>query len=58
MSVEDFTEPADVPCASCGAPVHWLAIFPGGICLACHARAVEGESPEETRRKIVDGFGG
>ncbi len=46
------------PCADCGCLVHWLERFPGNRCLPCHARIVDGETPEETRRKIIDGFGG
>jgi mono/diheme cytochrome c family protein len=26
----------DVTCSDCGEAVHWLAVFPGGRCVACH----------------------
>lgn len=28
-------------CKKCGAPVDELAVFPGGICLKCHAEKVD-----------------
>jgi hypothetical protein len=51
------TEQEHTPCADCGAMVHWLERFPQNRCLPCHARTVEGESPEETLRVIVGTFG-
>lgn len=31
-----------VICAKCGNEIHWLAVFPGQYCLACHAKRCEG----------------
>lgn len=52
------TEPEETPCAECGAMVHWLERFPKNRCLPCHARAVEGQTPEEMREDIIRAFGG
>ena len=47
----------NITCASCGAVVDPLAVFPGQVCLGCHARATEDDTPEELLRKIAGGFG-
>ena len=47
-----------VTCKRCGAEVHPLEVFPGGVCLECHARAHENDTPAELMRDIVRGFGG
>ena len=47
----------DITCRSCAAAVHPLDVFPGQVCLACHARATENDTPEELLRQIVGGFG-
>lgn len=33
------------PCATCGELVHPLAVFPGGLCLACYAQTEEANAP-------------
>ena len=30
------------PCTGCGTPTDRLAVFPGGVCLACWAQSPEG----------------
>jgi hypothetical protein len=47
-----------VTCKRCGAEVHPLEVFPGTVCLECHARAHENDTPAELMRDIVRGFGG
>lgn len=47
-----------VICKRCGAEVHPLEVFPGTVCLECHARAHENDTPVELYRDIVRGFGG
>jgi len=47
----------NVTCTSCAAEVDALAVFPGQVCLECHARATENDTPEELLRKIAGGFG-
>lgn len=49
---------AAVICTNCGAEVDPLALFPGNICLECHAVKHENDTPAELLRDIVRGFGG
>jgi len=37
------TEDESKPCKKCGTLVHWLAVFPGGICLDCHEKRFNAE---------------
>jgi hypothetical protein len=46
------------PCSRCEAPTDSLALFPGGICLACYEQDHQDDSPEELLRAITEGFGG
>jgi len=32
-------EKPDVTCTRCDASIHWLEVFPGDVCLECHAKA-------------------
>lgn len=48
----DNDEPT-VTCTQCGEDTHWLATFPGGICLDCYRDSVDGHAPltaESVRR--------
>ena len=45
-------------CNGCGGGVAKLDLFPGGICLECHAAEHETDSPADLLRDIVQGFGG
>lgn len=45
-------------CNGCGVGVAKLDLFPGGICLECHAAAHENDSPADLLADIVRGFGG
>ena len=47
-----------VICQACGAEVDPLDLFPGGICLECHAAEHENDTPADLLRDIVRGFGG
>lgn len=47
----------EATCASCAAAVHPLDLFPGGVCLACHARATDDATPDELLAMIRGGFG-
>ena len=49
---------AAVICTACGAEVDPLALFPGNICLECHAVKHENDTAEELLRDIMRGFGG
>jgi len=40
----DFEEPSK-PCATCGADVDPLAVFPGGLCLDCYKATPEANAP-------------
>lgn len=46
------------PCARCGIDIHPLDVFPGSVCIDCHAAAHVNDTPDELRRQIFDGFGG
>ena len=45
-------------CNGCGAGVAKLDLFPGGICLECHAADHVNDTPVDLLRDIVRGFGG
>lgn len=49
---------ASEACATCKAPIDYLTTFPGGICVNCHAKKVDGEDATTTYNKIMGGFGG
>jgi len=44
-------------CKSCNKNIRWMEEFPGGICVDCHRKKVEGQSAEEDYKNIVGGFG-
>jgi hypothetical protein len=44
-------------CTECGSEVHWLAVFPGGKCLACHAANSEGRQMW-TAEQLTAAWGG
>lgn len=46
----------DVECTRCKQPTHWLATFPGGICLDCYEVKMAGVPLEVLRQQIVAGF--
>lgn len=46
-----------VECRKCSSEIDALAVFPGGICLACHAKKVEHLSPQDLLNQIIGGFG-
>lgn len=45
-----------VTCAKCAADIHWLEVFPGGICLACHDQKTKHLTPDELLDQIMSGF--
>jgi hypothetical protein len=45
-------------CNGCGGGVHKLELFPGGICLPCHAAKHEHDTPDQWLSDIRLGFGG
>ena len=47
----------DIDCAQCGARVDALAVFPGGICLDCHAKSPSGRHMP-TSDELVAMWGG
>ena len=49
---------AAIICQACGVMVDPLALFPGNICLECHAVKHENDTPAELYRDIMRGFGG
>lgn len=56
--VADVTGYTD--CARCAGPVHPLAVFPGGVCLPCHAAdpAVQEEARTMTADRLAVMWGG
>ena len=49
---------ADRPCRECGTVIEWLAVFPGGRCVECHARVHADDTYEDMARDIRAAFGG
>jgi hypothetical protein len=49
---------AAVICQACGVEVASLDLFPGNICLECHAVKHENDTPAELMRDILNVFGG
>ena len=47
-----------VTCARCRVDVHPLDLFPGGICLECHAADHANDTAADLLADIVRGFGG
>lgn len=47
-----------VICQACGVDVAPLDLFPGDICLPCHAAKHEDDTPADMLRDILDVFGG
>ncbi len=46
------------PCQACGVTVNPLDLFPGNICLECHAAKHENDTPADMLRDILNVFGG
>ena len=46
-----------VKCAKCGNDTHYLATFPGGICLSCYEKSEEAQRPMSAE-EIVGMFKG
>ena len=49
---------AAVICAACGVAVDPLALFPGNVCLECHAAKHANDTPADMLRDILGAFGG
>ena len=47
-----------VICQACGVEVAPLDLFPGNICLPCHAVKCETDTPADMLRDILAAFGG
>lgn len=47
-----------VICKGCGVEVAPLEMFPGGICVECHAVKHENDTPADMYRDIMQAFGG
>ena len=47
---------APITCATCATEVHWLAVFPGGICLECHDKKTAHLTPQQLLDQVVSGF--
>jgi hypothetical protein len=43
-------------CKRCGASIHWLDEFPGGICIDCHAKAVDAMTLQQLEKQIDTAF--
>ena len=41
MGGEDRKMSESVICSKCESVIHWLEVFPGNYCLACHAEMEE-----------------
>jgi hypothetical protein len=49
---------AKLTCKGCGADVHPLAMFPGGLCLPCWTPTGEAEAATMTAEKLTRMWGG
>lgn len=47
-----------VECARCAVEIHWLAVFPGTICVDCHAESQVGRDPAEMWAEMIEIFSG
>lgn len=47
---------ANEACATCKAPIDYLTTFPGGICVNCHAKKVDGQDATQMYNDIMGGF--
>lgn len=56
MATEN-TVPDQVPCTKCSTRTDRLAVFPGGVCLACWAQSPEGRRMP-TAGEVVAMWGG
>jgi hypothetical protein len=45
-------------CTKCGKPTHYLAVFPGGICLECYQPIGDAEARTMTADKLAKMWGG
>ena len=52
-----MTEEPDIECTKCGTMVNWLAVFPGDICLDCHAQKTSTLSADELLDQVMNVFG-
>lgn len=53
-----MTTDKTITCTSCASQIHWLDVFPGNICLACHAVKTENATPQELYNSVMNYFGG
>ena len=53
-----MNDKANIECSQCKSEVHWLDIFPNNLCLPCHARKHENDTPEQMFADITKAFGG
>lgn len=47
---------ATVTCATCATEIHWLDVFPGNICLECHAKKTAHLTPQQLLDQVISGF--
>lgn len=48
-----MTSQQEIQCSQCQAMVHPLDLFPKNICLSCHARNHENDSPDQILTQIM-----
>jgi hypothetical protein len=48
----------NITCTRCSSEIHWLEVFPGNICLECHAAKTAHMTPDQIYSQIIDGFSG
>ena len=48
----------NIKCTQCANEIHWLEVFPNNVCLPCHARKHENDTPAQMLAAIADQFGG
>jgi len=49
-------EDPPITCTGCGDDVHWLDVFPGQVCINCHAAKVDKQTPQQLHDDIINGF--
>ena len=49
-----MTEEPDIECTKCGTMVNWLAVFPGDICLDCHAQKTSTLTADELLDRLAE----
>ena len=44
-------------CKGCAKQIRWMEEFPGGICVDCHRKAVDGQDATKAYNQMMGTFG-